>query len=260
VRSATSLLLPLLLCSCRPAPPTDQPREPTELTVFAAASLADVMQQLSDASQAAGGPSLVINAAGTQALVAQLSTGVEADLFCSANRKYGDQLAVGGVTGPAVTLAQNQLALAATTLNQKVTRFEDLTADGIKIVRCDAAVPAGSYTDKALEALSKAGQADVAEAISARVVSQEADVHGVTSKLKTGAADAGFCYRTDLIAAGLRDVPLPEPMQVGTECTIAVVAKSAHPDAAQQFVTWLAGAEAQQILEAAGFEPPAATP
>jgi len=250
--AAVAVVLPL--CGCREAPPA----ESASLTVFAAASLSEVMQQLSDASVAAGGPALTINAAGTQALVAQLRAGVTADLFCSANRQYGDLMATEGRTGPAVTLARNHLALAATPLNEQVKAFEDLTGPGVKIVRCAAAVPAGDYTDRALAALAEAGQAAAATAIQARVVSLEADVHGVVAKLTTGAADAGFCYRTDLVAAGLREVELPAEMRLGTECTVAVVAHSPRADAAQAFIDRLTEPAFQQLLAAAGFAVPSA--
>ena len=215
------------------------------------------MTTLSEASVAEGGPRLVINAAGTQALVAQLKAGINADLCCSANRKYGDQMADQKLTSAARLLARNTLALAATRHNDKVRSVEDLARDEVTIVRCAAAVPAGGYTDLALQALTDSGHGELAKAITAHVVSEEGDVHGVVAKLTTGAADAGFCYRTDLIAAGLRDVPLPETMRIGTECTVAVVATSAHPDAARAFIEWLGQPTARGIVAAAGFEPPA---
>jgi molybdate transport system substrate-binding protein len=90
------------------------------------------------------------------------------------------------------------------------------------------------------------------------VRSQESEVASITAKLTTGAADAGFVYATDALAAGsdLRTIRLPARLQPRVAYAAAVVTGSAHPAAARAFLAGIVHGQGQRDLRAAGFLPP----
>ena len=121
------------------------------------------------------------------------------------------------------------------------------------------AVPAGAY---ARELLKKYGEfsdrPDAPRKILDRVISFETNVRMVAAKLELGEADAGFVYRTDVLAADgrLEIIDVPVEIQVSARYPMAVLRTSNVPRLAQQFVVFVRSGEAQNILEKYGFGQP----
>jgi molybdate transport system substrate-binding protein len=212
------------------------------LTVFAAASLSDVLPGL-DAEA-------TYNFAGSDDLAEQLRSGVHADVYAAASPKYPEELYTAGIVDKPVVFATNRLVVIVPR-GSSVRTLADLERPGTTIAIAAAGVPVGDYTRQALD---RAG----ADAVLRNVVSEEPDVKGVVAKVVSGAADAGFVYATDAKAAAdaVSVVELPQSAQPEVRYEVAVVAASKHPDEAAAFVTRLLGSEGRAALRKAGFGVP----
>ena len=214
------------------------------LTVYAAASLSEVFQEIA--------PDVTFNFAGSDELATQLREGAPADVYAAASPRYPDELFEEGLVGEPQIFATNRLVLIVPPDNPAgIESVDDLTAEGVKLVVGAEGVPIGDYTRTVLETL---GATDVLE----NVVSNEEDVKGVVGKITAGAADAGFIYVTDATAAGddVEPIELPKDAQAVVRCPIAVLADSEQQDAAAAFVELVLGEDGQQALADAGFGPP----
>lgn len=244
--AAWLLGLALALVGCQPRP------EANELHVFAAASLRQVLPPLDQAfEQSHPGLSVVLNLAGTAALRAQVEAGARVDAFLSADTRHPAALHAAGLLQAPREWVANELALAVAPQSPLQTLAE-AARPGVKLVACAAAVPAGAYTEQALQALAASRPAE-AKTLRANLVSREADVQAAVARLRLGEADAGFVYRTDLLAAGLREAPLPAPMRISAQYAMAVGAHSPVAALAAAYLDYLAGPQAAAALRRAGF-------
>jgi molybdate transport system substrate-binding protein len=215
--------------------------EDGELTVFAAASLSDVLPALE--------PGATYSFAGSDELAAQIESGVPADVYLAASPKYPEQLEEQGLVEDLRTFATNRLVLIVPKGNPAgVATVADLAAPGVKVVVGADGVPVGDYTRSVLEALGATG-------VLANVASEEPDVKGVVAKVATGAADAGFVYATDVAAAAddVEAIELPADAQPPIEYVLAILSGTARREAAEAFVDSLLGETGRQALADAGF-------
>ena len=211
-----------------------------QLTIFAAASLSDVLEPLAASGR--------FNFAGSDELATQIREGAEADVFAAASARYPDELEREGLVERPRVFATNRLVLIAS--DSAVRSVADLARPGVKLVVAQAGVPVGDYTR---EALVRLGETRVL----GRVVSEEQDVKGVLGKVRLGEADAGFVYATDVERQRpARVVELPARAQPRIEYSVAVVSASPRRREAERFVERLLGAEGRRLLAAAGFGTP----
>ena len=249
-------LIAVLLAACDPAPSR-------ELHVFAAASLRQAVADAADAFQAANpGVRVVGSYAGSQVLRLQVESGARADLFVSANPGHLDALQRGGLLRePSTVVAANQLVLAVPAGNPaQVTGLQDLTQPNRRVVMAGESVPAGAYARRMLALHAAAsGQPGFADAVLRRVISFETNVRQVAAKLELGEADAGFVYRTDVLASDgrLHVVETPPQVQVVARYPAAVLRDAPNPELARRFLAFLRSPEAQAILARRGFGPAA---
>ncbi len=225
------------------------------ITVFAAASLADVFEEIADAFEAEH-PEVEVRLSfgGSQRLRLQLTQGAEADVFASANL---EQIALaeaeGLTTSPAATFAGNQLVVVIPASNPAgIGAVEDLTGD-IRLVVAGSSVPAGRLTRDILDRLG------LADAVLSQVVSEEESVRRVLTKVVLAEADAGFVYRTDAISAAAAVITL-ELNGLGVDLAglrndylIATTSDTSSPELAVEFVAFVESETAQAILREAGF-------
>jgi molybdate transport system substrate-binding protein len=196
--------------------------------------------------------------AGSDELAAQIRTGAEPDVFASANTKLPDQLFAEGLVERPRVFATNRLVLAVPADDAKVGDIDDLRKKGVTIAIGAAGVPVGAYTRKVLDRLDAATR----RAILANVRSNEPDVGGISAKLGQGAADAGFLYVTDVIAAKgrLKAIELPDALQPEVSYGVAIVKGAPHRDAARAFVAGLLDGDGAGALKQAGFGVAGAAP
>jgi molybdate transport system substrate-binding protein len=214
------------------------------LTVFAAASLTEVFEEIA--------PEVTFNFAGSDELATQIREGGPADVYAAASPRYPDELFEEGLVEEPQIFATNELVVIVPSGNAAgIQSVEDLRGEDVNLVVGAEGVPIGDYTRTVLENM---GATDVLDS----VVSNEEDVKGVVGKVVSGDADAGFVYATDALAAGddVETIDLPGESQAVVEYPIAVVAASGSAEAAQSFVELVLGEDGQLALADAGFGPP----
>jgi molybdate transport system substrate-binding protein len=243
------------------SPAPREPAPPAEITVFAAASLAEAFRELG------AGTRVRFNFAGSQQLALQLEQGARADVFASADRRWMQYLQERGLTdGEPRIFAHNRLAVIVPRTNPgRVHKLEDLARRGLKLVVGAAAVPVGQYTREAIRNLGdQAGfPPGYTERVLANVVSQEENARSVVAKVQLGEADAGFVYRSDVTPQAARHLTileLPDSVNVLASYPIAVMDGSADTGAARRFVELVLGPEGRRVLARHGLMPAGATP
>lgn len=219
-----------------------------EAQIFAAASLQPVSEDLKKAFEGSHeGADLVFNFAGSSDLVLQIEQGAPADMFISANQKNMDKaLGSSDFDGaqPQV-IATNELVLGIPDGNPgNISSLDSIV--GKRVAICAPEVPCGAIAHQVLEDNN----------LTLDNPTEEANVSGVSTKVATGEVDAGFMYSTDAVALADQGV---------TGVTIDGVEPNSYPVAltisgqdnatAVAFNEWLAGDEAQQILQDYGFSP-----
>lgn len=223
-----------------------------QLTVFAAASLAEAFTEIADRFEETHPEVTVTLSLGpSSGLATQIGEGAPADVFASADERWIDRVEEQPGILNRTVFAGNRLVVI-TPLSGGVSSLQDLAAPGIDVVLAAPGVPAGDY---ARRALSEAG---ISGAAQANVVSNEQDVKGVVQKVLLGEADAGIVYRTDLteqVVPRLRVVEIPAALNVTVRYSIAVVAVTSDRELAARFVAYVLE-EGQGVLRSFGFLPP----
>ena len=217
------------------------PASTARVTVFAAASLAQVLPQLA--------PSESYSFAGSDQLAYQIEQGAPADVFAAASPKYPDQLYRDGLVERPVTFATNRLILLVPAANPAgLHSVFDLRRPRIKLVIGQKGVPIGDYTRAVLKNLDLTS-------VLANVVSEESDVKNIVGKVVLGQADAGFVYLTDARPAGARakTIRIPAWGQPKVRYELAIVRASKHFAGARSFVKRVLGKQGRAKLAAAGF-------
>ena len=212
-----------------------------KLTVLAASSLTDVLQQLA--------PGTRFEFAGSDTLAAQLREGAKADVYAAASTRYPAELYAEGLVEKPVVFATNRLVLIVPADNPAgISSVSDLRRPGIRLVIGAEGVPVGDYTRKALARLGET------EAL-AQAVSEEQDVKGIVSKVALGEADAGFVYATDVrsVAGEVQAIELPAGAEAHAIYAAAVVTGAKHHREAERFLALLRSEQGRSALREAGF-------
>ncbi len=232
------------------------------LEVFAAASLREAFTEIgAEFARAHPDVRVIVNFAGSQTLRTQIEQGARVDVFASADLSHAEALdAQGLLDGAPVVFARNELVLAVPDANPaELARLEDLTRPRLRIVMATEAVPAGKYAREALARFAaRTGAPEFPGEVLGLVASFEPNVRLVAAKLELREADAGFVYRTDVIASEgrLRAIALPPAALVDAPYPIAVARESARPEQAHAFRAFVLREAGQRILRDHGFSSP----
>ncbi len=227
---------------------------PTPLTVFAAASLTDVLPEIAMAWRADGGTDVRFSFGATSKLVPQVTEGAPADVLVSADEAWMDKLNEAGKVEPRtrVILARNSLVFVVPADAAKAPAAPgELPGTMKKIALAGENVPAGKYAKAALET------SRVWAAVEPHVVRAE-DVRLTLKWVSGGDADGGVVYRTDARADPAVKIAFefPEASHAPIVYPAAVVTGSAQAKDAARFLEFCRGAKARAILEKHGFLPP----
>ena len=183
--------------------------EKTEVQVFVAASLKNVMEDLGQQYEKEHPEvKLVFNADSSGKLLSQIQEGYACDIFFSAAQKQMDTLEGEGnlVEGSRKNVVNNQLCVV--TLKDsgtKVSGLENLK-DAKSIALADGTVPVGKYTRQALVALkilpetedvSKISTQEVSEALGGVEISEQSNVSKVLAAVVEGSSEVGTTYYSD---------------------------------------------------------------
>ena len=224
------------------------------LRVFAAGSLRPAFEpSLTGPTAWPGGP-VAFRYANARDLAQAIERGELADIFASASATDPARLEASGRLTRVVPFARNRVVIGVPSEHpRRIADVADVARPGMRVAIEIAGVPLGEYTREALRRLDRP---DLADAILSNVVSQEVDVASVVGRLMDGSADAGFLYRTDVLAAGerLRAVELPAEAQVEATYWVGLVRGFDRGVQARSWQDWLLGPRGRGLLEAAGFD------
>lgn len=223
-----------------------------DVSVFAAASLKNALDDVAARFITKTGNTVTISYAGSNALAKQIIEGAPADIFVSANTEWMDEVEKANLVKARADILGNRLVLighgdAAPVQISADTDLAGLLDGGKLAMALVDAVPAGQYGKAALENLGLWDdvQADVA---------QSDNVRATLALVATGEAPYGIVYATD--AAAEDDVTVVGDFPADSYPTItypAALLMGAADDADQAFHDALSGNAAAAIFEKHGF-------
>lgn len=222
----------------------------TTLTVFAAASLTDVLEDVVAAFETAN-PSVDVqlNVAGTSLLARQIDQGAPADVFFSANEDWMRWLEEQGhVSLHSVLPFTNELVVVAPPNAVVLNEIAELPSLTTISVADPSHVPSGIYARQALECVG------IWEALQNQLV-PTLDVRAALMAVRSGAAEAALVYVTD--AAIDREVEvvirIPAPCQPDIQYATGVIKHSQRALLATQFITFASETTQEARWERYGF-------
>ncbi|HEY4302562.1 MAG TPA: molybdate ABC transporter substrate-binding protein [Candidatus Didemnitutus sp.] len=225
-----------------------------DLTVFAAASLTDVLQEISPAYVAQHpGDSVHFNFAASSTLARQIAEGAPADVFISADEAKMDGLEKHGVIAPGTrrSLLSNVLVVVVPAdSTHAIATPEDLANPAVRHLALAEphTVPAGIYARSWLEKIG------LWRRVADRIVATE-NVRACLAAVTAGNADAGIVYRTDAVSSPRVRVALviTGPAAPDISYPVAVIRRPGAAPSARDFAVFLAGPEARRLFEKYGF-------
>ncbi|AWV90313.1 molybdate ABC transporter substrate-binding protein [Bradymonas sediminis] len=227
-----------------------------ELMIFAASSLTEAFHEIADAfEKEQSGVDVTLHFAGSQALRTQIENGAPADVFASANSKHMSALLAKDLVGAPALFAHNRLVIVTPPDNPAgIASAEDLPKAERLVVGADE-VPVGMYTQAFLTRAAKSFGGDYREKVERDIVSREANVRLVLTKVSMGEADAGVVYRTDALQRGeqVHTVEIPDALNIRADYPVAVPTQSPRPALAQRWIDFVLSEQGQTILAKQGF-------
>jgi len=224
------------------------------VTVFAAASLGDVLNEAAVLWAEPLGHDLAISVAGSSAAARQVAAGAPADLVILASSDWMDWLAAQGIGTDRRDLAGNALVIVArgAGIPQPLDNldWEARLGSGRLAIALTQAVPAGIYGRAALTHLG----------VWPRVETRLAEVDNVRAALALvalGAAPLGLVYASDAQAGTRVHVVAQIPTEAHDPITYPAALVSDNP-AAADLLAWLSGPQGQALFQRHGFLPPPA--
>lgn len=237
-------------------PPTQASAQDASLTVFAAASMRNALDDTDAAFTKATGVKVVGSYAASSVLVKQIEQGAPADVFISADLKWMDYAADHKLIKPdtRVNLLGNRLVLIAAK-NSNLGKVDvgkgfdiaKLVGDGRIAVADVKAVPAGLYAKAALESLGAWAAAEPKLEIAE-------DVRAALAFVARRKSSVGIVYETDaLIESFVKIIGIfPEDSHEPITYPVAATAETTNP-VVTRYLNFLRSSSAKAIFERYGF-------
>jgi len=244
-RAASLFLFLAVLSSCA--------RPDGRTLVFAAASLADVLQEVADAYVASpSGSAVDLNLAGSSELARQILAGAPADLFLSADRLQTERLLARGaaIAEACRPLLGNILVVIASPGAEPMDAPDDLLAYDRLALADPAGVPAGVYAREWLERVG------LWERLQTRTVAT-LDVRAALAAVAAGDLPAGIVYETDAASSDRVSV-IYRVVGEGAPHIGYYLCRLSDAPGALRFAAHLETPEVQELFRAHGFLPLAA--
>lgn len=236
-------------------------------TIFAAASLTEVLQDLVNTRMAGGGPRFRLSFAASSTLARQIEAGAGADVFFSADEEWMNYLAERKLirAGSRRIIATNELVVVAPSDSTvRLTHAAELAlapgddlnkaflaalGTGRLAVADTTTVPAGRYAKAALTKFGLWSQ------LEAKLASAE-NVRAALAFVSRGETSLGIVYRTDAQAEPrVRVVGVFPPDSHPPIVYPAALTNDASPEAAQ-FLDFVGGPEGRAAFARFGFGVP----
>jgi molybdate transport system substrate-binding protein len=223
------------------------------LTVFAAASLKNALDDIAAKWKDSGAGTVGASYASSSTLAKQIEQGAPADVFISADTQWMDYVNKRSLVEKPHDLLGNRLVLIAAKDNPLTLEIKPglnlvEVLDGGRLAVGDPSnVPAGIYAKEALTKLK------IWDAVQPKLA-PAADVRAALTLVSRGEAPLGIVYETDAkVDAKVRIVSVfPEDSHKPIVYPVAVVKSSKNPNAAK-FVAFLDNPAAKEIFVKYGF-------
>ena len=227
----------------------------TDLTVFAAASLADVLPPLGERFESEKGIKVNYSFGGSWTLAQQVSLGAPADVFVAGGPGPMDVLDDKNLlaNGSRVDLLGNMLVIVAKGQhNSETFSPTDLLRDDVKRIAMGdpSLAPAGNYAREALQTLGL--WAELREKLVYGL-----NVRAALKYVRSGNSDVAIVYATDVA----RDEQLrllwafPPETHSSIRYPVAAIAESDNSWKASEFLAFLRSEVASEIFSEHGFNP-----
>jgi len=228
------------------------------VTVFAAASLSDVLEDVGRSFTQQTGTPVRFSFAASSALARQIESGAPAGVFVSADEDWMNYLAKRSLirADTRVDVVGNALVLVApadSKLQLKISPgfalLQALGARGRIATGDPDSVPAGKYARAALTALGVWGS------VESRIVPAE-NVRSALNFVSLGETPLGIVYATDAHGNGKVRVVDVFPAESHDPITYPAAVTTRGDDRAEAFLRFLLGSQAQATFAKYGFTPP----
>lgn len=225
------------------------PAAADEVSVFAAASLTDVLKEAAKGFEAATGHTVSFNFGGSNDLARQVRAGAPVDLFFSADLAQMQALEKDGRVSPVdrIDALSNTLSVVVPADGRsKIASVADLGSVRRLALANPEAVPAGVYARQYLEA------AGVWGAVKDQVV-PTLDVRAALAAVEAGHAEAGVVYRTDAALSKRVRVAFEVPREQGPRIVYPLSLVQGGKPAAILLRDYLVSDAARGVYEKHGF-------
>ncbi|MBA3929267.1 molybdate transport system substrate-binding protein [Pseudoxanthomonas japonensis] len=244
-----------LLLAITFAPFASRAQDKAGITVFAAASLKESLDEAAATYQKQTGVPVRVSYAASSALARQIEQGAPADVFFSADLEWMDYLQARNKLEPATryTLLDNRLVLIApkaskaqVDLKRPATLLAALGSDRLAVGQTQT-VPAGKYAKASLESLS------LWHGVKARLAESDS-VRAALMLVARGETPLGIVYASDAKAEPAVRVLATFPEDSHPPIVYPVAAlRGARSVQATKFVQWLSSPAADAIFKRRGF-------
>lgn len=229
------------------------PAAASQITVSAAASLADALKEIASNYEAHANDKVFCNFAASSTLARQIQEGAPVDIFFSADEAKMDALEKNGLiaVGSRRSLLSNSLVVIVPNDSRLAVRSAaDLTNTTIsRVALADTRlVPAGIYAKEYL--LNQ----KLWPAIAPKVIPTE-NVRGALAAVESGNVDAGLVYKTDAAISKRVKIAYEVSRSDGPKISypIALVKDAPQSEAARRFLKYLCSDAAAKVFEKYGF-------
>ena len=247
-RNFFALLVSLFLVSA-----VGSPAHADEILVSAAASLTDVLKEISGAYQSKAKHTVRFNFGPSSGLARQIEEGAPADIFFSADLPQMDALDKNGrlEAGTRKNLLANQLVIIVPADSKiALSSPKDLLKPDVKRIALaePSSVPVGVYSSKYL------ADEGLWDKIKPKVVPVQ-DVRATLASVESANVEAGFVYKTDAAVSKKVKIVYEVPVDKGPKITypVAIVKDSKRKDAARDFMYVLQSPIAKGAFKKYGF-------
>jgi molybdate transport system substrate-binding protein len=223
------------------------------LTVFAAASLKNAIDEIAKRYEAEHSDSIVVSYAGSATLARQIEMGAPADIFISANQAWMDYLSDQAlISEPSrFNLTSNQLVLISSTPEVKLsldkpTELLDVLDNEYLAMGLVESVPAGIYGKQALT------HYHVWDSLKQQVA-QSDNVRSALALVASGEAPLGIVYRSDAVAEPKVSIITSFPKESHDKILYPAASIKESGKSTETFLQFLRSQQSKAILERNGF-------
>jgi len=237
-----------LLGSCGSRP---TPEPPPTLTVAAAANLTDVFAEVGRAFKAKTGIEVVYSYGPTAELAQQIDNGAPFDVIAAADTEHVDSLVASRklAADSRAVYAVGQLALWIPKGEQSgISELKDLAGQRVRFISV-AQPELAPYGQATIEVLKNS---HIWEAVQPKVVYANS-IAQAKQMAASGNADAAFTAYSLVLHAGGTVLKIDSHLYHPIEQAIAIVARSARIEEANQFRSFLLGPDGRTILAKSGY-------